>query len=369
MQPDQINNQSAENQNQLYSQPSSSPIQPANPGYQVTNNQPPLPIPPKKNNKKLFLILGLLLLIIGLVVAMYVFLGGTKKADTEKNSQSKAMTEESLEYEKPFEVADAQYGQDSIQEDSFAETGQYSPIPELYATFDDTTAYFITDAEEWRYYQLETASEAGVNRDLDDPCAELYAKYDQGINTVIKGFEDNGFSAERPKNWAGNEHFYSQYQDCSKGAMLQGADYTCSVVFELDSDALAKIGPENKEYVALKIACTKNKTLESKKADANVVQDIYRDTGGSESTSYTILPNYIKDSQTPGYKIALITSDASYQSFYYKKDGQKWVEVSGDDFSCSYVIAHPDVKSAFKGEKCTEPVDPSRGAYEEQTIQ
>lgn len=70
MQPDQINNQSAENQNQLYSQPSSSPIQPANPGYQVTNSQSPLQIPPKKNNKKLFLILGLLLLIIGLAVVM-----------------------------------------------------------------------------------------------------------------------------------------------------------------------------------------------------------------------------------------------------------------------------------------------------------
>ena len=77
--------------------------------------------------------------------------------------------------------------------------------------------------------------------------------------------------------------------------MLQGADYICFVVFELDSDALAKIGLENKEHVALKIACTKNKTLESKKADANVVQDISRDTGGLESTFYIILLDYIKD--------------------------------------------------------------------------
>ncbi|MCA9347856.1 hypothetical protein KC867_00425 [Candidatus Saccharibacteria bacterium] len=337
----------ASNQPSGFGQPS--PTQ--SPSDSGAFGQPPVPapLPPKKSHKVLILAILALLVIVGFV-ATYFVLASTKEDTDQTDSSSQQVSQTTSSGIAPIDQIDELYGQYRIEESDFVTTEGFSNTPWLHTTFDETTAYFDIEPETWRHYQFKTVDESG----LSNACVNVRSKYDSYVEQAIKAFADAGYEVETPVRSSSSETFYAQYENCNKGAMLQGDDYTCSVELKLDSDVTTKIGPDNVQYIVLDVACSQNDSLAQDKELANKYQEMSTElSGGVKETGFFILPGYIKDSQTDGYKIAQLSGPMDV-IFYYKDGDNPWVKVElpANTTICAYAKTDAELTAIFKGETC-----------------
>lgn len=372
MQEDNSQNSSANNNvsdsQPLSSQPQSLPgIEPVNSGLAGGNTAPVNPqfgtpsvapvqpssaINPDFNNqkKKVMIIASIVVVIIVLGAVLALIMMGSKESVEEPQPESQSSVEEKSDIV-AINKLDDKYGQYRIQEADMGKEYSNPRKPSLYVNFDDSTSYFIEhEPEQWRLYKLDNMynyTDVHGSVSGNNECDKFLSNNQDKITTVINTLKDNGFSYRQPKSIGGGSKFYSQSPECSQGGLYTSSDNLCSTKFDAfvrtdNDDGTSEVVPE------ISVACSSRDSLNDKISRAIVAKQIYIDIK-QPVDGFIMVPDYVKDSQTAGYKIAEINGGAS-SSVYYKKGDHTWQRV--DDLNCTTFDANPSIKAAFKGEEC-----------------
>lgn len=336
------------------------PLPPVSPMQQGTNQplqtQPVVPGSPEGNNKKILIIVGIVTLLIVIIGVMFVLLTGSKD---DKKSQATVPVDVKPAEAEVLKKLDEKYKQYSINEANLGKTSK----PLLYTSFDQSAAYFMSEPDEWRVYKYDISQDYtdvhGAFSSGYDECERFLTNNQTYITTIINSFKESGFDFKQPKNREGKPEYFKQSPDCHQGAMFVSDSMICSAKFDV-GNYIDKGNNLGSASLAARIGCKKADSLKQDIENAKISKQIEKDTNPDYYDALITLPEYAKNSQTTGYKIAEIQSESGTY-FYLKKDSSPWVLADSNSVGllCETVEKSPEIKQAFKGEKCMYGSDPS----------
>lgn len=297
----------------------------------ATSSVGPTSLPPKKKRGGVAKILAVLI-VLGLLAG-----GGywwwTKQHDKTPvalvaTSEEKSATSSTT----PFEQIDQQLAQYKVDGSAVDGNDTYMQVA---FEFNDQHNFAIAKPSQQQAYKLAEAP-GPVSSGTEDYCAPLDSQWQSKVSDAQKIFKDASYIVTASR-------YYSQYNDCGKLLIASNTTEACSLYYGLGGSAKA---------LFISLACSPLSDLSEKIAQSKEVAQIYTDVGTPLQANSPLVPEvgYLKDSNTPGYRIAKISSVGDF--YYYKKtDGGKWAAVNTDSgLSCS--IPNTEARAAFRGQEC-----------------
>lgn len=294
--------------------------------------------PPKKKSGRAIKLLAILLVVGLLAGGGYWYWNRTnsKKAPVASTATPEQSTEPATKT--AFEQIDQQLSQ--YKSDNQTVDGDNdSPYARVAVAFNDQHNFTAVKPKQQQAYKLTDVSQSDQAK--ADFCASLDAQWQSKVSDAQKIFENSGYTVTETRA-------YTQYNDCGKLLIASNNDEACSLYYGLGGSA---------KVLFVSLACSPLSELQDTIAQAKEVYTILTDTGVDIGPGRQLVPEqaeYIKDSQTDGYKIAKIPY--MVDTYYYKAAGQKWQVVS-ESGGLSCATTDKTVRLAFKGEACSNSDD------------
>lgn len=328
------------------------------------DNKDALPLPAAfvssgkpKNKKKLIITLISVVVLVLLAIAGYLlwtnyFSNSSSNNNTEQPvaNQEQAKLSNSTDV---LAVIDKDYGQHEVASEQFADKANY---PSQYITYDEEGRYYIRTPQTWHYYDLGESPQTIVDGGASVcDSNKIDTQYGGFLTLARQSFESAGFAISDPKSGQDlKSGIYTQYNNCGSAFVATSTDETCSV-YMLEASDVKDLNNSTPRLVG-QVACSDMGVVTPEITKLTQANAILQSVGSAYKLNSQGLDSieYIKDSQTAGYKIAalFVSASDSIPNYYYQKADAAWQLANEADKPLNCDTTNADLKAAFKGEKC-----------------